>query len=152
YFMVRATWSVFESPVLNTRWVRISPHVIDTLLLASAAYLAVASGQYPFLQPWLSAKLAALVAYILLGVVAIRRGRTPLVRGLCALLALAVFAYMVAVAFYRSPLPFSSIPVIRARGSGAAGGWPRSPPAPRRLAPDPPRRCPPAAGQGWWHR
>lgn len=106
YFMVRATWSVFDSPVLNNRWVRISPHVIDTLLLASAIYLAVASGQYPFQQPWLSAKLAALVAYILLGTFAIRRGRTPLVRGLCALLAIAVFAYMVAVAFYRSPLPF----------------------------------------------
>lgn len=105
FFALRATWSVFDAPLLNARWVRISPHIIDTLLLASAVYLVVASGQYPIQQPWLTAKLAALVVYILLGTLAIRRGTTPLIRGICALLALVVFAYMVAVATRRSPLP-----------------------------------------------
>lgn len=103
FFMVRATWSVFESPLLQKTWVKILPHIVDTLLLASALYLVVASSQYPFQQHWLTAKLLALIAYILLGTMAIKRGKTPLQRGVFALLAIAVFGYMLAVAFYRSP-------------------------------------------------
>ena len=106
FFIVRAAWSVFESPILQKTWVKILPHVIDTLLLASALYLVVASSQYPFQQPWLTAKLLALIVYILLGTMAIKRGKSPLKRGLFALLAIAVFGYMLAVAFYRSPLFF----------------------------------------------
>lgn len=105
-FMVRAIWSVFESPVLQKTWVKILPHIVDTLLLASAVYLAVASRQYPVQQHWLTAKLFALIAYILLGTMAIKRGKTPLQRGIFALLAIAVFGYMLTVAFYRSPVFF----------------------------------------------
>ncbi|MFA5494420.1 MAG: SirB2 family protein [Porticoccaceae bacterium] len=107
FFAVRALWSIFGSPLLRQTWVRVLPHVNDTLLLACALYLVLASGQYPFQQPWLTAKLVALAAYILLGTMAIKRGSTPLIRGLFALLAIAVFGYMIAVAFYRSPLPFA---------------------------------------------
>ncbi|MAT51736.1 MAG: regulator SirB [Porticoccaceae bacterium] len=106
FFAVRAVWSVFEAPVLSSRWVRVSPHVIDTLLLACAVYLMVASGLYPFQQPWLTAKLLALIVYILLGTLAIKRGKTPLRRGIYALLAVVVFGYILAVAFYHSPLLF----------------------------------------------
>lgn len=106
FFMVRAIWSIFESPLLQKTWVKILPHIVDTLLLASALYLVVVGGQYPFQQHWLTAKLLALIAYILLGTMAIKRGKTPLQRGVFALLAIAVFGYMLAVAFYRSPLFF----------------------------------------------
>jgi len=106
FFMVRAIWSVFESPLLQKIWVKVLPHIVDTLLLASAIYLIIASSQYPFQQHWLTAKLLALVVYILLGTMAIKRGKTALQRGVFALLAIAVFGYMLAVAFYRSPLFF----------------------------------------------
>ena len=46
------------------------------VLLVSAIALAAITAQYPFVQPWLTAKVLALLAYILLGTVAIRRGRT----------------------------------------------------------------------------
>src|SRR5690606_3962309 len=85
FFLVRAVWSVFESPILQQTWVKILPHLVDTLLLASALYLMISSAQYPFQQPWLTAKLAALIVYILLGTMAIKRGRTALQRGLFAL-------------------------------------------------------------------
>ena len=106
-FVLRAVWSVFDSPGLRPRWVRLLPHINDTLLLAAAVYLVVASHQYPFQQHWLTAKLVALVIYIGLGNMAIRRGRTALQRGLYALLAIAVFIYIFAVALTHSVLPFS---------------------------------------------
>ncbi len=78
---------------------------MDTLLLACALYLVAASGQYPFQQPWLTAKVLALILYIGLGTMAIKRAPTPGSRGLFALLALLVFGYIVLVAVTRSPLP-----------------------------------------------
>ena len=61
--------------------------------------------EYPFVNsPWLTAKLSALLLYIALGALAIKRAPSPLLRLLCGLLALLVFGYMVAVAITKSPL------------------------------------------------
>ena len=54
--------------------------------------------------PWLGAKLLALLAYIGIGTIAIKRGATPTVRALAALVALAIFAYMMGAAICHSPL------------------------------------------------
>ena len=103
-FLMRGLWMLAESAYLQRRWVRIAPHVIDTLLLASAIGLALWSSQYPGQAPWLTAKLVALVAYIGLGTVALKRGRTRTVRALAFAGALACFAYIVAVALTKNPL------------------------------------------------
>lgn len=103
-FLVRGLWMLAESKRLEQRWVKIAPHVIDTLLLGSAIGLAVWSSQYPGQSPWLSAKLVALVAYIGLGTVALKRGRTRQVRALAFVGALACFAYILAVAVTKNPL------------------------------------------------
>lgn len=103
-FLVRGLWMLAESKRLEQRWVKIAPHVIDTLLLGSAIGLAVWSSQYPGQSPWLSAKLAALVAYIGLGTVALKRGRTRQVRAMAFVGALACFAYILAVAVTKNPL------------------------------------------------
>ncbi|RNF28273.1 Invasion gene expression up-regulator SirB [Massilia aurea] len=103
-FLVRGLWMLAESKRLQQRWVRIAPHVIDTLLLGSAIGLAVWSSQYPGQSPWLTAKLVALVAYIGLGTVALKRGRTRQVRALAFVGALACFAYILAVAVTKNPL------------------------------------------------
>jgi len=66
--------------MLARRWVRVLPHVVDTALLASAIALAVALGQYPLVNGWLTAKLAGLLAYIVLGSIALKRGRTRKIR------------------------------------------------------------------------
>ena len=92
-----------DSARLQQRWVRIAPHVIDTLLLASALTMAFWSGQYPFVQPWLTAKVLALLAYIGIGTVALKRGRTKRTRTIAFVAALAVFAYIVRVAVTRQP-------------------------------------------------
>lgn len=87
------------------RWLRIAPHLNDTLLLAAAITLAVMSAQYPLVQPWLTAKVLALVAYVVLGSVALRRGLPARTRGLAFAAALASVGYIVGAAITRSATP-----------------------------------------------
>ncbi|MFP5393767.1 MAG: SirB2 family protein [Gammaproteobacteria bacterium] len=105
-FLVRGVWMLRASPMLQQRWVRIAPHIIDTLLLTTAIVLAVWSSQYPFVQAWLTAKVVALVIYIGLGTVALKRGRSPGVRAAAFAGALLTFLYIVSVAVSKQPVPF----------------------------------------------
>ena len=104
FFMVRGVWMLFDSARLQQRWVRTAPHVIDTVLLASALIMVFWSGQYPFVQPWLTAKVIALIAYIVLGSIALKRGKTETARITAFIGAILVFAYIVMVALTRQPL------------------------------------------------
>lgn len=105
-FVLRGLWMLGAPQRLQARWVRIVPHVVDTVLLASAIALAMLTFQYPLAQPWLTAKVLGLIIYILLGMVALRHGRTRGQRSVAWLSALAVFAYIVAVALTRDPTPW----------------------------------------------
>lgn len=100
-FVLRGLLMLADSPLLRRRVVKVAPHVVDTLLLASAAALAVLSGQYPFQQSWLTAKVLGLVAYIVLGSLALRRGRSRAARGAAFCAALLAAAYIVSVALTR---------------------------------------------------
>ena len=106
-FLLRGLWMLQDSPRLGQRWVRTLPHLVDTVLLASAVTLAVWSAQYPLAQPWLTAKVCALLLYIVLGSVALKRGRSKGIRAAAFLAALATFAYIVAVALSKNPLPLA---------------------------------------------
>ncbi len=106
-FALRGIWMLLDSGFLQRRWVRVLPHVIDSLLLIAGLSLAFMLGLYPFVNaPWLTAKVLALVLYILLGTVALKRGRTQQVRVGAWVLALLVFGYIVHTAFTKNPLPF----------------------------------------------
>ena len=104
-FCLRGVWMMRESPMLKHRAVRVLPHVVDTVLLASAIMLAVQTHQYPFVHGWLTAKVLALLVYIGLGFVALRFGRTRRQRLLAWVAALATFGYITAVALSRNPFP-----------------------------------------------
>ena len=103
-FVLRGTWMLQGSPRLQARAARILPHIVDTVLLVSAIALAVRSTQYPLGQAWLTAKVLALLAYIALGSIALKYGKTRRVRVLSFCLAVVVFAYIVLVAMTRSPI------------------------------------------------
>jgi len=103
FFIVRSYWSVTGSGKMQWRFVRIAPHVIDTVLLACGVWLAAMLGAAA-LQPWILAKLIGLVLYIGVGTIAIKRGKTPASRGIAALLAIAIFMYIVGVAIRHNPL------------------------------------------------
>lgn len=103
-FGLRGAWMVLDSPRLGTRWARIVPHVVDTVLLVSALALAYTIGQWPFVNSWLTAKVLLLVLYIGLGMVALKPGRRPkAVRVAALLLALATFLFLVSVARAHDP-------------------------------------------------
>lgn len=102
-FCLRGWWMLRESPLRQHSLTRVVPHIVDTLLLGSALTMAWMSGQYPFVNGWLTAKLFGLLAYILLGMMALKRGRTLAVRARFLGLALAAYAYIVGVALTRSP-------------------------------------------------
>lgn len=105
-FFVRGIWMLSGSQMLNRCWVRVVPHVNDTVLLAAAIWMAVILHEYPGTHGWLTAKLAGLLAYVGLGMLALRHGRTRGVRLAAWLAAQFAFAYIVAVALTRDPLPF----------------------------------------------
>ena len=105
-FFLRGVWMMRGSAVLQRRWVRIVPHIVDTLLLASAVALATMTRQYPFTAPWLTAKLMALLVYIVLGMIALKHGRTRCTRIAAWIAAQGVFFYIVAVALTRRPWPW----------------------------------------------
>ncbi|WP_310446189.1 SirB2 family protein [Thiobacillus sp.] len=105
-FVLRGAWMMAESPRLHIRWVRIVPHLNDSLLLASGISLAVLTRQYPLVNGWLTAKFFALILYIVLGTIALKRGRTRSQRIAAWIAALLVFGHMAAVAIARDPVPF----------------------------------------------
>jgi uncharacterized membrane protein SirB2 len=78
--------------------------VIDTLLLAAAIALTTIIHQYPFVPAWPNVKVLLLVVYIMLGVFALRRGRTRRTRAACFGAAMLVFLFIVTVARTHSPL------------------------------------------------
>jgi uncharacterized membrane protein SirB2 len=105
-FLVRGAWMIQGTLRDKGRWVRVVPHVIDTVLLASAIAMVILLGQYPGTTGWLTAKVIGLVVYVLLGTVALKRGRTLPVRSAAFAGALATFGYVVSVALTRDPSGF----------------------------------------------
>jgi uncharacterized membrane protein SirB2 len=85
------------------RWL---PHVNDTVLLAAAITLAVMIEQYPFLDAWLTAKVLGLIAYIMLGSLALTPGRSIRLRVSAGLIAVAVFGWIASVALSKHPTGF----------------------------------------------
>ncbi len=102
-FVLQGILMMLRSPWLDHRVTRRLPHVIDTVLLASAIALATLSAQYPFASPWVTAKVLGLFVYIPLGAIALRRGRTLRIRMVAFFAAVASFAWIVSVALTRNP-------------------------------------------------
>jgi uncharacterized membrane protein SirB2 len=101
-FLLRYAMVRRGSVMVRTLAFRTVPHVIDTLLLASAVSLAVLARIDPVSSGWLAAKIIGLIAYIVTGSVALR-GPTQ-TRPVAFALAVMAFVYIVMVAVTRQPL------------------------------------------------
>lgn len=108
-FFARGIWMLRASPLLQQRWVRIAPHTVDTILLTSAIALAWQLGYSPLNQPWLAAKIVALLLYIFLGTIALKRGKTMRTRLIAWMTAQAIFIYIVCVAVTHNPAPWQAL-------------------------------------------
>ena len=102
-FLLRGFWMMTGSVLLGHKAVRIVPHVVDTLFFASGVALVVQLALPVMQSPWLLAKFAGLVVYIILGAIALRRGPTMPVRQLAFVGAMSAFAYIVGAAVSKSP-------------------------------------------------
>jgi uncharacterized membrane protein SirB2 len=108
-FFVRGVWMLRDSELMRRRWVRITPQVVDTLLLVSAIVLAIQLRLSPMEQPWLMAKIIALVVYIGVGLVALKLGRSKQVRLYAWLLGLLLFGYIISVAVTKSAMGWFAV-------------------------------------------
>ncbi len=102
-FLLRGYWMLSGSLLFRNRVTRIVPHVVDTLFLTTAVWMVVEVQLAPLSQTWLHAKLAGLLAYIALGMVAFRFGRTSKTRLLAFVGAVISFTYVVGAAVFKSP-------------------------------------------------
>ena len=107
-FFVRGAASLAGAGWVRGRAARILPHVVDTVLLASALLLAWMLRLHPGNAPWILAKVVGLVAYVGLGVVALRPGRSLRVRATAWVAALVTALWIVSVAVTKSPWGFLS--------------------------------------------
>lgn len=105
-FLLRAFWMLRDSPHRHARWAHTLPHVNDTLLLGSAIAMLFTADINPLDTPWLIAKISGLCAYIVLGSIALKRGRSKKQRVAALVAALAAFAYIIGVAITKQPMLF----------------------------------------------
>jgi uncharacterized membrane protein SirB2 len=104
-FLLRGALMFADSGIRKHVVLRIGPHIIDTILLASALTLSWLLQQYPFVHHWLTVKVLALVAYIVFGSLALKRARTLPLRAFFFVLAVLTFLFIATVALAHDPLP-----------------------------------------------
>lgn len=103
--VVRFGLSFTSSTLLQSKFLKIVPHVIDTLLLLSAIWLMITVSQYPFSTPWLMEKVLGVAAYIACGFMALK-GRTTVLRVLAFLGAIGWLGLIVRLAITKTPVLF----------------------------------------------
>ena len=103
-FIARGLWRIGLGRPLASRGLRVTPHVIDTLLLATGVGLAVRLGIWPHHAPWFTTKLLLIAVYIGLGITALR-ARPQWLRWTLFIAATGTGCWIIAVAWTRSPLP-----------------------------------------------
>ena len=103
-FVLRGGLMLVDSPWQRNVVLRYLPHAVDTALLTTALILTTVVHQFPFTTGWLTAKVLLLVVYIVLGSIALKRGRTRRIRVAAFVAALATVGFLVTVARAHHPL------------------------------------------------
>ena len=107
-FLLRGYWMMTASTKLQQRWVRVLPHVLDTVFLLVGIGLIMTLHLQVMHSGWLLMKIAALIVYIVLGTIALKRGATRKIRVSAFILAILTFAYITGVALSKSMLSWLS--------------------------------------------
>tara|TARA_B100002003_G_scaffold252021_1_gene300403 strand:+ start:21041 stop:21427 length:387 start_codon:yes stop_codon:yes gene_type:complete len=105
-FITRGVWMLRDSGLLQKPIVKVLPHVVDTVLLVSAISLMFHTQQFPITYDWLTVKFVALFTYIVLGVFALRRGKTKAHRLVFFTAALLTYGFIISVALTHRPAGF----------------------------------------------
>ncbi|HVT31499.1 MAG TPA: SirB2 family protein [Rhodanobacteraceae bacterium] len=102
-FALRGGMRMFGWSHANHAALRYASYAIDTTLLTAALMLVTLLHQYPFVQAWLTVKVLFLVVYVVLGSIALKRGRTSGIRAASYGAALVVYLFIVSVAHTHDP-------------------------------------------------
>ena len=103
-FFVRGAASLRGAGWVGGRAAKTLPQVVDTVLLLSALSLAWMLRLTPGNAPWLTAKLAGLIVYVGLGLLALRPGCPLKLRAGAWVAALFTAGWIVSVALTKSPM------------------------------------------------
>ena len=103
-FLLRGYWMLQESPLLQSKPVKILPHIVDTLLLLSALAMLFILGFGLLYQGWLLHKIGLLIVYIVLGVIALGNKYSRSKRIAAFIAAVLVFFYIVGIAITKTAL------------------------------------------------
>jgi uncharacterized membrane protein SirB2 len=103
-FILRGGLMLADSPARHSPWLRYPSMLVDTLLLTAALMLTTIIHQYPFTTGWLTTKVVLLVVYVVLGSIALKRGKTRGVRIVAFLAALLAVGFLFTVARAHHPL------------------------------------------------
>jgi len=108
-FSLRGYWMLRDCPALQARWVKIAPHIVDTMLLLTALWAAWLMFWSHGTNPaFITVKIIGLIVYIGLGLVALKLGKTKAIRLTAFIAALAVYVYLMAVGVTMQVVPFAS--------------------------------------------
>jgi len=108
-FFARGVGMLRDAGWVKHRLAKTLPHVVDTVLIVSAVWLAWILRLTPSNAAWIGAKIGGLIAYIVIGMVALRFARTKAVRAGAWVLAMLTFAWIVSVAITKDPRGFLSL-------------------------------------------
>lgn len=100
---------ILDSPLLTAKLTKILPHIVDTVLLISALTLAFGLKLNPADHPWLLAKIIGLIAYIGLGIVALKPNFPKPIRISAWVTALLCFWYIASAAISKSAAGFFTV-------------------------------------------
>ena len=104
FFIFRFVWSQLDANALSKKWVKILPHIIDTVLLGSAVWLCIILSQYPFVNAWLTFKVIGAIRYIVFGLFALKKAKTTLSKWAFFIAAIGVLMATAMVAVTKQPL------------------------------------------------
>lgn len=102
-FISRVILKLNNSNYQTRYWFKKLPHMVDTVLLGSALTMVYLLNVNPLTTYWIAEKILGLLLYIILGMFALRWGKTILIRKTAAIMAVLVFSYIVYVAHYKTP-------------------------------------------------
>lgn len=103
-FLARGAWVLSGRRLPRQLFLRTLPHAVDTVLLTSALWLTAIIQEFPFREPWLTTKVLLLIAYIVLGSLALKRAASRTGQVTAFVAASIVFVFLFSVARFRHPL------------------------------------------------
>lgn len=79
-FVYRFLLMFISSDKFNQKWLKVLPHIVDTLLLTVGIGLAIKFHFNPMEQMWLAEKIFAIIAYILTGYFTLKVARNNAIK------------------------------------------------------------------------